>query len=150
MKIRYNILLILSLALSSCEIKKAEQNIRKGNESESNTDLTKSALNFSKSIFKENLRVITHERVLMGYLDIQMIFEADDFKSDHFNSYTSYSNILHPDNSEDSNYDGFILFVATYKDVKSAEHAFQQLKSNTKTRMYIHQYTNQLNLPTTL
>ena len=135
MKINYHILLILSITLLSCGVKKAEQKTGKYKESMSKTDLAESALNFSESVLKEDLRVIVHERVLSSYLDIQMLFEADNWKSDHFNSYTSYSNMLQPDNSELSNYDGFILFVATYKDVKSAEHAFQELKSNSKIRI---------------
>lgn len=71
----------------------------------------------------------------MNYWDIQMIFEADDFRSDHFNTYTSYSNMQGFDKSVDGNYDGVILFMATYKDKKSAQHAFEKLKSNTKIRI---------------
>lgn len=100
-----------------------------------NTDLEKPVLNFSKSVLKENLRVIVHDRVPMYYWDIQMIFEADDFKSDHFNSYTTYTNVQHFDKPVDGNYDGVILFVATYKDVPSAQHAFQELKARTQIRM---------------
>ena len=73
----------------------------------SNSDLAKSALNFSKGVHDENLRVIVHERARMNYLDIQMIFEADDHESVHFDSYTSYSTKLHPNNSKESNYDSF-------------------------------------------
>ena len=135
MKFYQNLILIVSLCLFSCGVQKAEQEIRNNKELTFNTDLAKSALNFSKHVLKENLRVIDHQRVPSSYLDIQMIFEADDYKSDHFESYTSYSNLMNPDNSAKSDYDGFILFVANYKDVKSAEHAFQQLKSNTKIRI---------------
>lgn len=127
----------MNIALSSCGIKSAEQKIEKEKESMSlsNTDLEKSVLNFSKSILKGNLRVIVHDRVPMYYWDIQMIFEADDFKSDHFNTYTTYSNMQRFDKSVDGNYDGVILFVATYKDVQSAQHAFQEIKTRAQIRI---------------
>lgn len=127
--------MILSITLFSCVTKKAEKNIRDNKELTSNPDLAMSALNFSKHVLKENLRVHFHERARSSYLDVQMIFETDNFETDNFISYTSYANQLYQDNSEQSNYDGFILFVATYSNSKSAEYAFQELKSNTQIRI---------------
>lgn len=135
MKTTFLLSLISSIALYSCGVRSTDQTVVKIDHSKSNIDLTESVLNFSKSVLKDSLRVIDHERVLMYYWDIQMIFEADDFKSDHFNNYTSYSNMQHFDKSVDENYDGIILFAATYKDVASAQHAFQELKARTQIRM---------------
>lgn len=103
--------------------------------SSSNNDLAKSILKFSTSVLKENLIVSVHDRVPTYYWDIQMIFEADDFKSDHFNSYTSYSDKQVFDEPIDENYKGVMLFVATYKDLASALHAFQELKTRTQIRI---------------
>ena len=100
-----------------------------------NNDLAESVLNFSKSVLKEDLSVDVHKRVPTWYWDIQMIFEADDFKSDHFNTFTSYSNKEHFDKPIDRNYEGIILFAATYKDIPSAKHAFEVLKTRTQIRM---------------
>ena len=134
MKNIYLIVLILNITLSSCGVNNVGQKIEKEKESVSNIDLEKSLLNFATNVLKENLRVIVHERTPSRYWDIQMIFEADNFNSDHFNSYTTYSNGEHFDKSVDGNYDGVILFMATYKDVPSAKHAFQELKIRTQIR----------------
>ena len=127
----------MNIALCSCSVNSAGQKNENAKESMSlsNTDLEKSVLNFSENVLKENLRVIVHDRTPSRYWDIQMIFEADDFNSDHFNSYTTYSNMQHFDKSIDGNYNGVILFVATYKDVPSAQHAFQEVKTRTQIRM---------------
>ena len=97
-------------------------------------DLSTAAINFSKQVFGENLRVIYHDRAESNYFDVQMLFEADDFESDHFTGYTSYSNKLVPNKSWDSNYDGFILFEVIFKDSDSAKHAFDIIKSITEIR----------------
>ena len=133
MKIALHIPLILILFLSSCGMNKTGQMNR--DNSKSNIDLEKVVLNFSRDILKDNLRVDVHERVRTYYWDIQMIFEADDFKSDHFNTFTTYSNKQRFYKPIDENYNGIILFAATYKDVPSAEHAFQVLKTRTQIRM---------------
>lgn len=137
MKIIYLISLISSIALFSCGVQSTGQKIEKKKKSLSlsNNDLEKSILNFNKSVLKENLVVNVHDRVPTYYWDIQMIFEADDFKSDHFNSYTTYADMQYFDKPIDENYNGVILFAATYKDVASALHAFQELKSRTQIRM---------------
>ena len=137
MKINYQLILILSITLFSCGVKTIDQKIETDTESmtQSNIDLEKSVMDFSKSVLNEKLRVIVHDRHPHNYWDIQMIFEADDFNSDHFNSYTSYSNVQSFDKPVDGNCDGVLLFATTYKDVETAQHAFQELKSNTKIRI---------------
>lgn len=99
------------------------------------TDPTESAHDFAKFVLGDSLSVMVHDRVAMGYWDIQMIFEADDFRSDHFNTYTTYSNMKGFDKSVDGDYGGVILFAATYKDIPSAQHAFQVLKTRVQIRM---------------
>jgi len=137
MKLYYHLILILSISLFSCGVKTIEQKVETVTVSisQSTIDLEKSVLNFSESVLNEKLRVIVHDRVPSNYWDIQMLFEADDFNSDHFNSYTSYSNVQSFDKPVDWNYDGVLLFATTYKDVQSAKHAFQVLKSMTKVRI---------------
>lgn len=134
MKINYLIILILNITLISCRVNNTGQKIENVKESMPDIDLEKSVLNFSSKVLGENLRVIVHDRTPSRYWDIQMIFEADDFNSDHFNSYTTYSNGEYFDKSVDGNYDGVILFMATYKDVPSAQHAFQEIKTRSQIR----------------
>ena len=135
MRIRIYILLILSITLFSCGVKKAGQNIGEDKALASNPDAAMSALIFAEKVLQENLRIQQHERKQMGYLEVQMIFETDNFVTDNFVGYTSYSNQLYQDSSKQGNYDGFILFVGTYKNSKRAEYAFQELKTNTQTRI---------------
>lgn len=137
MKIIPHLLFVLCVTLSSCGIKSAGQQVEKDKEPNyvPATNLEKSVLKFSKSVLKEKLNVIVHERVSMWYWDIQMIFESDDFRSDFFSSYITFSDGQRFDKSVDGNYDGVILFMTPYKDVKSAKHAYQELKSYTKIRI---------------
>jgi len=128
-------LLILSITLFSCAAKKAKHNIGENYDLTSNPDVAKSALSFARNVLKDNLRIRFHERARSNYLDVQMIFETDNFETDHFISYSSYSNQLYKDNSTQGNYDGFLLFVATYDNTKSAEYAFQEIKSNSQIRI---------------
>ncbi|MEL6847877.1 MAG: hypothetical protein AAFP92_05135 [Bacteroidota bacterium] len=133
----YFVILILTIILSSCGVTGLRQKLDQDKASISldHPDLEKSILNFSKRVLKENVRVVMHDRVAMNYWDIQMIFEADDFRSDHFSSYTTYSDGQNFDTSIDGKYDGVILCVATYKDVPSAQHAFQEIKTRTQIRI---------------
>lgn len=135
MKLIYLISVISTTALFSYGVQNTTQKDKLKRESMADTVSTESVLDFSKSVLNDSLRVIVHDRVAMGYWDIQMIFEADDFQSDHFNTYTSYSNMQGFDKSVDGDYNGVILFAATYKDVPSAQHAFQVLKTRTQIRM---------------
>ena len=130
MIIKHYILIILSIALLSCVVKKTEQKIIVNKDLISNTDLERSALHFSEKVLKENLRVRFHERLIMNYFEVQMLFETDDLIG-----YTSYFDKRYQDNLEWGNYEGFILFVATYKNSKSAEYAFNHLKSNSEIRL---------------
>ena len=86
----------------------------------SNPDPAMSALIFAGKVLQENLIIQQHERKQMGYLEVQMIFETDNFVTDYFVGYTSYSNQLYQESSKQGNYDGFILFVGTYKNSKRA------------------------------
>ena len=79
MRIRLYILLILSISLFSFSVKKASQNIGENKEFVSNPDIALSALNFAKHVLAENLRIRFHERARSGYLDVQIIFETDNF-----------------------------------------------------------------------
>ena len=134
MKFIYLISVISTTAVFSCGVQNTTQKDSLNIETMADNDSTESALDFSKYVLNDSLRIIVHDRVVMGYWDIQMIFEADDFRSDHFNTYTTYSNMQNFDKSVDGDYDGIILFAATYKDVPSAQHAFQVLKTRTQIR----------------
>ena len=110
--------------------KKTDQNNRDHKAVNSNTDVAQAALAFSKNVLGENFKENFHGYSESNYLDMQMIFETDELVS-----YSSYSNKLYEDKSAQGNYDGFLLFVATYKDQKAAEFAFQELKANTPIRI---------------
>ena len=135
MTVIFIVTLISSLHSFSDKAKRMEQKVGLNDEFSVNTDLMDSIANFSQSVIKDSLSIVVHDRVPMYYWDIQMIFEADDFKSDHFSHYTTYSHKQQYDKSIDGDYEGVILFVATYKDVLSAQHAFHIIKDRTQVRI---------------
>lgn len=122
MSIRNFILILITIILFSYSAKNKSLT--------SNSDIADSALIFAKKVLKENLRIRYHERAIKNYFDVQMIFETDDLIS-----YTSYFDKRYQDKLEEGNYNGFILFVANYKNTKSAKYAFQELKNNTPIRL---------------
>ena len=129
------VLLAFMLSISYCGLRTPQKTDRPSLNPLYNSSLEVSVLNFSKDMLKDSLRVDIHERKRTYYWDIQMIFEADDFKSDHFNTFTSYSDRQFFHKPVDENYEGILLFAATYKDVASAQHAFHELKIRTQIRM---------------
>ena len=129
MGIRHYALLILSITLFSCGAKKVHQNIVQNKELIAIQDAPDSAFKFSEKVFGENLRVHSYERSISGYLDVQMLFETEELLG-----YTAFSNELYQKGTDLNNYEGCILFVATYKNLKSAEYAFKHVKSNSEIR----------------
>ena len=130
MEIRNYILLILIITLFSCKGRKVDQNIGQNKELITTQDSSNSALKFAEKVFGDCLRVHSYERSVSGYQDVQMLFETDELLE-----YTAFSNELYQKETPSNNYEGCILFVATYKNLKSAEYAFKHLKSNSEIRL---------------
>lgn len=94
----------------------------------------KAAQSFARSILNARYHETEHRRMTMGYWDVQMLFEADDWKSDRFSSFTTYSATQTVDQSGDGYYNDVLLFATPYKDEPSAQHAFAKLKEYAQIR----------------
>lgn len=136
MKIRINILVILSLFLFACkgnEKNTAAQTFPEKNDkqeltieakSEVDQDFSKSAASFARKVLNENLRshvFDTSELKNPKYIKIFITEEIVQIKA--------YSNKNHP---EPNQYGDFTLFVATYNNTANAKKAFERIIADTQ------------------
>jgi hypothetical protein len=139
MRIRNNIIILLTLLLCSCVEEKKngikEQKTKQPVEVESdyqtelelNIDHAISAELFAREVLRENLR--THEFDLKSKNNPKHL---KIFLSNGLEKVIAYSNKKYPKNSEPNYYEHYTLFVATFDNYKSAKATFERIKSDSK------------------
>ena len=135
MKSLPHILILVFATLSSCGTQKGKQHEPEALETTTALSIEESVLQFAQYVLGDDLHMAVHQRVPMNYWDVQMIFEANDWKSDHFKNYTTFANTPHLDKRGDRNYTEVILFMVPFKDIPSAQHAFDAIKGSSQIRI---------------
>ncbi len=118
----FSTLILFFIACQSCKLDQYTEKISKN-------DTPNSAIKFANKVTDENVSVHAYDLFTSNYPDVQMLFETEELAS-----FSSYSYKLSPTCPKPMNYEDCLLFEATYKNLKSAENVFQEIKANSHIR----------------
>ena len=146
MRIRNNILILMTLLICSCNEKVEKQKTEQISEpiiesktelntkSELDTDYSISAELFAKDVLKENLRKHTFD-----IADLEKPVHTQIFHNVGLQKIEAYSNKNYPKNSEPNYYEHFTLFIATYHSELNALKTFELIKMTSKENLAEYQ-----------